>query len=192
MDWSAVGQIVLTSIVSSGVVGAILVFAGNRKLERLKSQLERKNYVSKARFDLEIEVYRELSEAMLQMVFENSNLFPPDLTFPPADEAERREYYTIQYQEATSRFNQANQTLLRNAPFMPEDIYQMFRNIKNLCGQQLSNYRLYGPLAMENRRYSEIKANECFDKTRQIDQDMTALMNHLRTHIASLDTLDQT
>lgn len=44
------------------------------KLEKIKSELENKNYVSKVRFDREFEIYQELSERRLELVFTLSEL----------------------------------------------------------------------------------------------------------------------
>ena len=210
---NGIWQIALAVIGSFGGAGAIILtcsrlvanitaekiikkteFEFVKKLEDFKSQLEKKNYISKARFDLEIELYRELSESTLQMVFENNNLFPPGISFPPIDEEEWRKHYEENYKNAINTFNKANEAILRNAPFIPENIFQMFRDIKKLCEQQLIDYRFYGPHTSEDRPYNEKRAeaaDNCFERTRLIDNTMSTLLDNLRAHISNLDVLDK-
>ena len=164
-----------------------------QKLEDFKSQLEKKNYISKTRFDLEIELYRELSETTLDMVFENNNLFTPGISFPPIDEEERRKYYLEKYESAIYAFNKANETILRNAPFIPENIFKMFLNIRNLCREQISSCRLYGYHTPQTQPFNETRdkaINASLERTSLIDKTMKELLDDLRIHIANFDVLD--
>ena len=46
-----------------------------KELERLAKQLERKNYVSKVRFDAEFAIYQELSKVFFDVVVAQNDLF---------------------------------------------------------------------------------------------------------------------
>jgi len=169
-------------------------FEFSKKLEGFKSQLENKNYISKVRFDLEIEIYRELSASTMEMVMKNQNLFPHRFNFSPKDKDERVMFYQKNYEEATETFNTANKSILRNAPFIPEDFYKMFIHIIDLCSRQIDNYIKYGDFAIKDVVHADeikIARDECFQRTLQIDKGMKELAIRLREHIASLDVLDK-
>jgi len=170
-----------------------------KKLEDFKGQLENKNYISKVRFDLEMELYRELSAITFQMVVHNSDLFPYGLTYLPQDEEERYEYYKDVYRKAADTFNNASTVISQNASFIPEDVYEMFDDIRALCGIQLRMYRYCGALVQEkrsphepfNKAAAEQEA-ECYERTKEIDDAMKNLRAELRNHISSVDVVEKT
>lgn len=57
----------------------------DKALEDRKSKNERKNYVSKVRFDKEFEIYSELSELFFELVAAVNSLIPAGYTQVPAD-----------------------------------------------------------------------------------------------------------
>ena len=70
-------------------------------LERLTKQLERKNYVSKVRFDAEFAIYRELSKTLVIVVQDTSLLFPVGgLQYAPASEQAKKQMYKEYYEDA--------------------------------------------------------------------------------------------
>lgn len=107
---NAVWQTVLAIIGSIGGAGAIICaiikFASNKiadrlsakyqlqidkELETLKQDLNRKNYVSKVRFDAEFAIYRELTITCRDMV-NNVYFIYPTYSSVPADEDTREKY----------------------------------------------------------------------------------------------------
>lgn len=89
-------------------------FEFSQKLEALKSSLEKRNYSSKTRFDLEIEVYRQLSETVVIMVSDSSTLFPFGGAREPKEEKERDKFYRENYSRAAQSYNTANSAINRN------------------------------------------------------------------------------
>jgi len=167
-----------------------------KRLEDFKSQLENKNYISKVRFDLEIEIYRELSASTLEMVAHNNSLFPYGLVQVPQDEDKRMEHYQENYSKAVESFNVANHAILKNAPFMHETVFLMFDDIRKLCGLQVRMYRYYGDFTVEKdyHRYNETREkqrDEGYLRTKKIDIAMNNLLNELRKYIASLDVYEK-
>ena len=169
-----------------------------KKLEDFKSKLDNKTYISKVRFDLEIEIYKELSAATLEMVMENCNLFPFGLTYSPQDKDTRLQYYQDNYKKASDTYNIAGNAIYKNAPFIPKDMWQAFDDIRKSCGIQINMYRWCGDLANEQRSPNEPfnktraeNSDKCFQRTQDIYNDMKSLMDKLREHIASLDVLEK-
>ena len=88
MDWNKIGEIALSVIVAFGGAGAIAIGAVkwiskiladrlsrkyqlqlDEKLETVKTALNKKEYISKTRFDAEFRMYQELSEKNIAMVY---------------------------------------------------------------------------------------------------------------------------
>ena len=212
MDWESVWRIILAAIVSVGGAGVIIVFIGkwlanlsaeailkkaefefDRKLENLKSKLEKRNYISKVRFDLEIEIYRQLSESVLLMVLNSCALFPVGIEHccPDKDaEIKRKEELCS---KATDSYNQANQAIMQNAPFIPENIYELFSDIRNDCRKQIvffPEFRLWST-SEEWRKELKDEYMACWIRTKTINDKLTSLLEKLRSHIAELDVLEK-
>ena len=104
-------------------------------LECLTKQLERKNYVSKVRFDAEFAIYRELSNALVVVVQDSSVLFPMGgLQYVPANEQEKRQMYKECYEKAYKSYFDFSNCLASNSAFIAEDIYRDFESIrKKVC-----------------------------------------------------------
>ena len=111
MSWETIWKAVLGVIAGFGGVSGIFViaikFSSNfiaeklskkyelklsKELENYKYNLENKNYISKARFDTEFNIYRELSKAFFDMVKDITTMIPIGVATYPADEEKRKEY----------------------------------------------------------------------------------------------------
>ena len=87
MSWNDIWKIVLACIASVGGIGGLItacvkfcsgIIADrlsknyqmhlNAEIERIKTELSKKEYVSKTRFDTEFSIYRDLSTAFFKMV----------------------------------------------------------------------------------------------------------------------------
>ena len=111
----------------------------NKELERYKSNLDNKIYISKAKFDAEFEIYRELSKAFFEMV-KNISILIPTGFLVPADPEEKKEYDKKIYKEAMQSTVKAQDILNGNIPFISEEIYNAYTEILKLCRQQLNAF----------------------------------------------------
>ena len=168
-------------------------FEFSQKLEALKSNLERKNYISKTRFDLEIEVYRQLSEATILMVMSNSDLFPYVLKNVQPEIDLGKELKQKNHESAVDNYNAANLAITRNAPFIPQEIYDDFDEIRKACRSQISFFFLGVEkfLGLEVPEELKKEREKCFERTLDINNKLNVLLEKLRKHIASLDVLDR-
>lgn len=210
MDWSYISQIALAIVGSFGGASVIILavsrwlanltadkmlkkteFKFSKELEDFKSRLEHKNYVSKARFDLEIEVYRQLSEATLSMVFDISALFPYGLESIYSDEEQELERKQENYRKSIASYTAAAQAITKNAPFIPQPIYELFCDIRDACARQIHwypDFRL-GRLNEEIVRELNEEKRQCWERTKVISDKLDALLNTLRNHISAIDVM---
>lgn len=151
----------------------------DKALEDKKSQNDRKNYISKTRFDAEFEIYRNLSKAFCKMENYIYNLIPIIGT-EPKDPLEKEKYYNELYNRSTSAYIEAQDTLYENAPFIPIEKYKAYQEILNLCNQQLNMYSLF---------HDEKLPLEAYTRNTIIADKMEELNNNIRIYLNSLDVL---
>ena len=76
----------------------------DEKLEAHKSVLDKKNYISKVRFDTEFSIYRSLSGKLLEMCYETSMILPR-LDEVPVNPQEREQEYKKRFDKAAKYHN---------------------------------------------------------------------------------------
>lgn len=97
-------------------------------LEKEKANNDRKNYVSKVRFDKEFEIYQEMSDKALEEMFIVTELS----SILKESEANSDDYYQ-KYQQAVLINNEANSFCRKNAPFMTKEIYESYDEFNQKC-----------------------------------------------------------
>lgn len=199
-------QIVIGILGSIGTAGAIILALSSwlgkiwaermmakesakyrEELERLTKQLERKNYVSKVRFDTEFSIYRELCALTGEMERAVYMLFPV-IDHLPQDENAQKEIFDQRYKSARQAYSNASKSLSANSAFIPQETFDLFDKIRYLCGFQVNLY----PYTLQSGAYKldEKKESECWDRTLEIDKAYNDLQEKLRDHLRELDVLD--
>ena len=160
-------------------------------LERLTKQLERKNYVSKVRFDAEFAIYRELSKTLVIVVQDTSLLFPVGvLQYAPASEQAKKQMYKEYYEDAYKSYTDFSNCLASNSAFIAEDIYQDFESIRKKVCQQVNFYpTIIGMVNTPDLSRKEIE--ECWSYTAEVYAEQQKLQNKLRKYLKTLDVVDE-
>ena len=163
-------------------------------LERLTKQLERKNYVSKVRFDAEFAMYQELSKVFFDVVVAQNDLFTYykfDVTLP--DKTAQQELCKKRYEAARIAYNFAIASLHKNSPFIDKDFFDRFNDILRDIKLQLFHYPSFyvAEDAAETKRECKTVFDECSKRTNEIDDRMKNLCADLREYLKTLDVLDE-
>lgn len=225
MSWNDVWKICLSVLLNLGgfvgILTLIIPFSANiiadrlskkyqlkmnKEFESYKNNLDKKTYISKARFDKEFEIHQELSEKVLTMVFNFAELVRT-IRF---DQEDDKEVIEKLLQAAVESYNKANRATRTYAPFMSEKIYKSFIQLGDKCRSQLNYHRLHYkvlPLEKEWERfgtfvtcnthdYSKFETEEKFEEKfkanqREISESLDALMSTLRTYLSSLDVIKE-
>jgi len=207
INWTKIVEIAITCIASVGGIGAIIVWVSkslsdviadrlskkyqlqlDKEKEKFKNELSRKDYVSKARFDTEFKIYRELSSAFCMMVKDISIMIPSGFNWKPADDADRKEYEEECYSKALKSTNKAQDTLYASAVFIPEKYFQGYDEVLKLCRMQLNVFcERYNVLAPPSQRGS-LRAED-YKRTSDISNKWDELNNLIRDYLASLDVI---
>ena len=211
MSWSDVVRIVMTAIASVGGIGVIIVwiikFLANKiaerisknfqetldeKLEKYKSELSKKEYVSKTKFDTEFILCRELSSAFAEMVKCVCILIPSGLTKVPSDKKERLNYEKKCYESACPAFIKAQDTLNANIPFITEDIYEGYKELLGLAHMQLNEYtQRFVVTDLRPQSEKESFSDKAYARTEELTQKWIKLNQKIREYISTLDVMGE-
>ncbi|RGH35894.1 hypothetical protein DW938_07790 [Ruminococcus sp. AM43-6] len=210
MDLSQVLSIATACIVSAGGVGgiaiAVIKFSSNiiaerisvkyenkleRALEKYKTELSKKEYVSQVKFDAEFEIYRTLSKGFSTAVKNIILMIPDGKAYFPADKDKRKEYENNNYVNANNAIVMAQDALYANGAFISEDLYNKYNEILALCGQQLNAFqRRYNVLYFASQEKKESYTDKEYERTTTIKEKWLELNNCVREYISKLEVID--
>lgn len=210
MSWADIWKIILAALASVGGVAGLIVlaikFASNiiaerlsqnyelklqKELEAFKSTLTKKEYVSKARFDAEFSIYRELSRAFFNMARDINSLVPAGYSERPADEEAYKKYQEECWHASSRSLQTAQETLVQNAPFISEELYNDFLELVTLSRLQISAYtKRFNVLYLAPREEKESYTAEDYERAREISQKFDTLNKKIRNYLASLDVAE--
>ena len=210
MDWDEIWKIILCAVGSAGGIGAIIVvsikWSANiianhlskkyevkvtKELEKYKTGLENKIYISKTKFDVEFALYRDLSKSFFAMVKDITRMIPAGLAYYPANKEDREKYENELYDKALASTVSAQDYLSSNIPFIPESLYNQYEEILQLCRLQLGEFEerwnVYSDLTQEDKNRIP---HEAFQRSRDIREKFDQLNKDLRKYLSSLDVID--
>ena len=210
MDFSQIASIATACIVSAGGVGgvamAVVKFTSNiiadkisakyenkleQALEKYKTELSKKEYVSQVRFDAEFEIYRTLSKEFSTAVKNISLMIPDGIAYSPADEEKRTEYENKIYVDANNAVVVAQDVLYANGAFISEELYNKYNEILTLCSQQLNAFqRRYNVLYFASQEKKENYTDKEYERTITIKEKWLELNNCVREYISKLEVID--
>lgn len=210
MDFSQIASIATACIVSAGGVGgvamAVVKFTSNiiadkiyakyenkleQALEKYKTELSKKEYVSQVRFDAEFEIYRTLSKEFSTAVKNISLMIPDGIAYSPADEEKRTEYENKIYVDANNAVVVAQDVLYANGAFISEELYNKYNEILTLCSQQLNAFqRRYNVLYFASQEKKENYTDKEYERTTTIKEKWLELNNCVREYISKLEVID--
>ena len=203
IDWHRVAEIALTCIASVGGIGVIIIgvvkFCGDRiadrlsqkyqlqmdkEIEQYKSELSKKEYVSKTRFETEFSIYRELTMNFSKMVIAVSILVPRGLVNVPIDEEDRKKLEHEHFVAAQKAAVEAQDSLHANKTFIPKELCEKYEEILKLAALQLDAYTRrfnYSYLPEEREGYNA----EDYERTKEIQDKWDEQTDRIRDYLAN-------
>lgn len=144
-------QIAIAVIISaggiSGIILAVIKFSSNiiadklskkyelklnKELEKYKTHLDSKIYITKAKFDKEFELYQQLSRNFFYMIEKIHALYPI-----VGIQSENNDFQlntnSMNYKEAQVATIKAQETMNSYAAFITKDFYESYNNILEEC-----------------------------------------------------------
>lgn len=161
----------------------------DKQLEKFKRISEKKNYVSKVRFDAEFSIYRELSQTFSKAVEGVHGIIPDGEAYYPTDGEKRAEYEQYLFSKFTKAYDSAQSTLYANAPFIPKDMYNKFNEVLDLIRIQSEVYNEAHFTTTLSDADGEI-TEEDKARTSEIDEKFNRLMDEIRDYLSKLEILE--
>lgn len=210
MQWGDIWKIVLCAIASVGGVGGIIVlsikFSANiiaerlqikyenkmqKELEKYKSGLDNKIYISKSKFDTEFTLYRELTKSFFEVVRDITIMIPAGLAKYPSDEEEKKKYENTLYKQACQSAIVAQDTLKSNIPFIREEFYIKYEEILSLCKLQLDVFeQRWDELYLVSQKEKETFSLDDYRRSIEIKDKFKVLNKELRDYLDKIDILE--
>ena len=210
MNWNEIWKIVLGITASLGGIGGIIIIVIkfscnmiakrleerytlklNKELEKYKSSIDNKTYISKTKFDTEFSIYRELSKAYAEMVKSISLMIPTGIAKYPADKDARREYENKLYDRALNSTIVAQDILNQNIPFISTNLFNEYDNILTLCRLQLDAFeRRWDVCLLVTQNEKERFSMDDYERTNEIRKNFNELNENIRRYLSTLDVMD--
>lgn len=210
MNWEDVWKITVSIV--GGLGGITVIFAAivrylsdfiadrlskkyelrlSKELENYKSSLENKTYISRAKFDTEFAIYRELSSDFSDAVLAINIMVPTGLTMVPADREARLELDKKHYEAAVKAIVKAQDSLKSNIPFIPENIYDGYNELLKLFGLQLAAYEdRFVVTDLRPQSEKEMFSRDDYKRTREISEKWITINNKIRKYLNSLEIIE--
>lgn len=203
--WKFIGTVLVGFGGAAAVITVVVKFASekiadalqkkyqlklDKEFEAYKVKLAGKEYVSKAYFDKEIEIYQNVAKSTFDMVRDISVMVPYGYARIPADETERKMADKEHYEKAIKSAVLAQDILNQNAPFIAEEIYQTCSEIRHLCGLQLGEYE--DRFVVTDLRPKEEKDRfslEAYKRTREINEAYECFTKQVRDYLKNLEII---
>ncbi len=163
----------------------------NEELERYKANIDNKKYITKTKFDAEFALYKSLSKAFFDMVKAVSVMIPQGRAHVPADEKARDEYDEKNYKEALRCAVIAQDELNSNAPFIPQDFFDGYDEIRRLCNLQLSEFEdRWNVMSLIPEKQKKQLSREAYARTGEINTKFQELNKKIREYLDEIDVLE--
>lgn len=207
IDWQKIAEIALTCIASVGGVGAIIVgivkFGGDKIAERLsmkyqlqldkekeryKTELSKKTYISKTRFDTEFSIYRELTESFSKMMIAVSILVPYGLVSVPINEDDRKKLEQENYITAKKATVEAQDSLHANRAFISKELCEKYEEILKLATLQLDAYMRRYNLTYPPEERQGYKSED-YLRTKEMQDKWDVQTDRIRDYLANLEVI---
>lgn len=204
--WSVVSAI----IVSVGGAGVIICAASSflanrisdrlemkyqqaldRELEKYKSQLESKRYITKAQFDREFEIYTRLSKTFFELKVRAHSVTIGDYYSYTDDRAAMIEIDNKYYSVFAKSLNEAQKALFENGAFIPEHIYskyhQLFMEVQALFRNYDERAHAY---AKGEIKLSDRVTQDDIDRYYTISNELEIINSSLREYLTTLSVAE--
>lgn len=162
----------------------------SQELEKYKSELDKRLYVSQRRFELELSIYREFMSGLVEMTNSAYSLFPR-MDELPADQEQQKNIFQYRGNKAAEDFNRASSVIFKNAPFVDRNIYENAKELRFMCLEQIQCFKSFklDADAVLNRKDLPKEHRECFKRSSCIMEKRDLLIEVIREYLINLENI---
>ena len=213
MNWTKIAEIALTCIASVGGVGAIIVWVIkfssdsiakrlsqkyqlqlDKEKEKYKTELSKKEYVSKTRFETEFKMYQDLSEKNIAMVYCAGESVIITRVAPYTNNE-----ITQFIEEYCKKIYSAEASNRKYAPFISKEFYEKYLSLEKQCTEvfrllkawnQYRNGESFRYTVGQNTYQNQSEVAQAMEtKQKELSDNSNQLLDDLRDYLSSLDVL---
>lgn len=163
----------------------------SKELEKYKSSLENKTHISRARFDIELAIYRELSSGFSDAVTAINIMIPSGYAIVPVDRKDRLELDKRHHEAAVEAVVKAQDSLKSNIPFIQENIYNEYNELLKLLNLQLTAYEdRFVVTDLRPQSEKETFSRDDYKRTSEMNEKWKTINNQIRKHLNSLEVIE--
>ncbi len=163
----------------------------DKELEKHKSALGNKNYVTQRKFDVEFEMYQTLANSFYRLVKEAVTLIPTGYSLQPADKEIKKAVDEETYNDLSKAINESQDLLFRYAPFIRKDVYEGYRGVLNMCQQHKFAYaNRWNVGDLRKQEEKERFSIDAYKRSDEISVQYEAVNQTIREYLQSLEILN--
>ena len=156
----------------------------SKELEKYKSKLENKTYITKTRFDTEFKIYRELSKSFLTMNTCIKSMIKVEVVYKSFDEKTRMIKQSEEVNNVDNAIEDAQNCLYQNTPFIPEVFVTKYQDLLKMANKLYCDF-----VDKWTKNNLNINIKE-FQKGVEIEIKLMDLNTDIRNYLSTLDVLD--
>lgn len=161
------------------------------QLEKYKSSLDGKNYISKVQFDIEFAVIKELTKNFFNMLVKLDGLYTSDYDLPNMKKCDDKQAVSDFFYNAGKSVVSAQDSLHENKAFISKIIYEKFKGVYDEAFKLFWEYK--NQLARTD--YKDTIQNEQWNKEREekvsyLQDKLDILNDELREYLYNLKIVD--
>lgn len=159
------------------------------KQKVLETSLAHRQYVSKIRFDVEFQIYRELSQVFSEAIEGVHGIIPTDAAYYPVDDVEKQDYVKHLFIQFAKASYNAQKKLFANAPFISKELFDKFDEIMELIRTQSEVYNEANLKTSISFACKTITDEDTY-RTRVIDEKFKQLTEEIRSYLSNLEIIE--
>lgn len=162
----------------------------DKEIEKYKSSLEGKNYITKTQFDIEFKIYRELTKSFFDMFISLYSLVSPSyegVVASPDDYETTGEIFML----TSGKVTDAQNCLHKNRAFVNESLYKKYDKIFIKAVNIFDEFKQsYFNQCIETTVLNETWRKEKYKIVNQIEKELETTDDELREYLHSLTIID--
>ena len=193
MEWWQTLLIALCPSILSTVVAIvvpIVQITSAQKERKDNYESDKKLHVSQMRLDMEFEIYKEVSEKVMELVSQAVILFDDIDLDAVRKQKDKKGFHEI-YNDVSKLLNIANLSINKHAIFIPDEWYQKFLKIKVLCLKQLQDFDKYVLQDKWNGKTSKDIKNQSDSRVTEIGSLFRELVKGLRKYLSEFGSQEK-
>lgn len=157
----------------------------DKELEKCKASLDGKLYVTKSKYDLEIDTFKKLSSLYFEVVALANELIPPGLSRQLADKTEQAKIDDVVYKKLEQSLVEGQKVLFSLSGFIPSEFYNLYLELHKMGMKQCNAYSRRYLVTYFAEDKNSFTAEE-YARSSEMSKKLEQINDNIREHINSM------